>query len=313
MRTRHRGRYWTAVVLALCAVVGGGVLAYLGYRDTASASSAVRGYFEALERGEAATALGFGDVPDGSDVLLTARVLHAQQSIAPIRSVRVRSVHTSGQHGSVAISYTIAFPGNPQQVEDSIPVVRRSGLWRLARSAVGVALSMRTAADRAGVLGHRVPDGDVLMFPGAVPITFDSPYLQLDPAEDYVSFGSSALSVWVDVSASGKTAVQHAVAAGVQACLAAGTHADPGCPLPSERFLPGSLHAELTGPVQGLQVELADGPSGLLDISGTAPARGSYRRLTYANVPVTGQGRVTLQIHAVAYALRPIAIQWVAE
>jgi hypothetical protein len=309
---RRRGWFWTAVVLAAAAVLGGSVIAYRAYRQTASASGAVRGYFAALQRGDAAAALGFGDVPNGPHELLTGAVLRMQQSIAPIRSVHVQRTRTGGDRGSVRVQYTIDFPGTPQVVTNDVAVVRRSGVWRLAKSAVDTELLLPSAGDRADVLGRVVPKGEVLAFPGAAPVQFDTPYLELDPTEDYVSFDTGAsLSVLTRLSDSGRRAVDAALSDALRHCLT-DANPDPRCPLPNDDFVPGSVHGALPSDLGSrMTVDLRAQPAGLIDIIGSVNVRARWTRLTFANVAVAGRGSLSLSITATAYPVPPIRIDWV--
>jgi hypothetical protein len=302
---------WTGVVLAVAAVIGGGLLAWHGYTRTSSAAAAVRAYFAALQRDDAAAALGYGTVPPGPHVLLTSEALKEQQAIAPIRSVRVISSRTRNGTGSVEVEYTIAFPNSPQSVRDTIAVVRRDGAWRLRASAVSTSLVMATAHNRASIAGKAVPDGEVLVFPGALPIRFDSPYLQLDPVQDYVSFGTGqVVSVAVDITRAARDAVVAALASALRSCLTS-QHPDPTCPLPDDRYVPGSIRAPLPSNIgDNLVIDLRSSPSGLLAISGAVTVKATYRRLTYANIAVAGKGSVQLAISATAYAVKPLHLKW---
>ena len=54
---RHRGLYWSAVLLALAALVGGSAFAYRAYEQTSGPDGAVKGYFAALSRSDALTVI----------------------------------------------------------------------------------------------------------------------------------------------------------------------------------------------------------------------------------------------------------------
>ena len=306
-----RRLYWTAAVLAVAAIVGGGLVAWRGYRSSPSVTSVVRSYFAALERGDSAAALGYGDVPDGPHTMLTPAVLAAQRATAPIRSVKVIAAHTRSNMGNVEVDYQLNFPGAPQQVHDTVPLVRRNGRWRLQYTAISTGLVMATAINRASVTGKVVPDGSVLMFPGALPISFDSPYLQLDPVQDYVSFGTgSVVSVAVTVSKAGRDAVIGALTTALRTCLTAPT-VDPRCPLPDDRFVPGTIRAPVPTDVgKDVTISLSGGPSGLLGISGTVSVNATYKKLTYANVAISAKGVIELNVSASAYAVAPLRLTW---
>lgn len=301
--------YWAGVVVGVVALVGGSGLAVLGWAETGGPAGAVRAYFAALARGDAPAALALGDVPPGPHTLLTADVLKAQQRIAPLRRFAITATHRDGNRARVVVRYTLAYPGAPQTINGTVPVHRADGDWRLDRVAIPTSLELDRALHRATIVGAGIPDGDTLVFPGAVPITFDSPYLQLNAAEDSVGFGSRpGTRVYVEVSRAGRTAVTRAVEAALRGCLAGSAGA--GCPLPDERYVPGSIRGRTAGALD-LAITVADGDSGILDARGSATVEASsYQRLTFSNRARRGAGRVKLALHARAYAVAPLRLAW---
>lgn len=307
----RRGLYWAAVLAGVLLLGSGTVLAVRGYEKTGGPDGAVRGYFAALARGDAATALAFGDVPDGPHGLLTADVLRSQQHIAPLRNLTVVATHRTGDRATVSVRYQLLYPGSPQTINSTVPVHRKDDEWRLDRVAVPVSLDLDRALQRASIVGAGIPDGDTLVFPGAVPVTFDTPYLQLNAAEDSVSFGRPPdLHVYVEISPAGTKAVVQAVQDALDACLAG--RGDATCPLPDERYVPGSIRGRLSDRLaDNLTITLDEGPTGLLQIKGEPPVRATtYRKLTFVNRTVTGSGTVVLDMHARAYAVRPLRLVW---
>ncbi len=310
----RRWWYWSSVVLGVLLLVGGGAVTVLGYAETSGPGGAVRGYFGALARGDAADALAFGDVPAGPHTLLTADVLHAQQRIAPLRKFTIVATHRTGATARVSVRYTLAYASGPQTINASVGLHRTGGDWRLDKVAIPTALELDRALHRATIVGAGIPEGDTLIFPGPVPITFDTPYLQLNAAEDSIGFGTPpGTAVYVEVSKAGRAAVIQAVGAALRSCLAGG--ADVRCPLPSERYIPGTLRGSLTEPLAGdLNVTLTDSADGVLDVAGSVPVQASsFRRLTFTNRPVDGRGRIELPLHARAFAVRPLAVAWVRQ
>jgi hypothetical protein len=310
----RRWFYWSGVVLGVLLLVGGGAVAVLGYAETSGPGGAVRGYFAALTRGDAADALAFGDVPAGPHTLLTGDVLRAQQRIAPLRKFSIVATHRSGDKARVSVRYTLAYATGAQTINAGVGLHRSGGDWRLDRVAIPTTLELDRALHRATIVGAGIPEGDTLIFPGAVPITFDTPYLQLNAAEDSIGFGTQPdTEVFVEVSRAGRTAAVGAVGDALRSCLTGG--ADVRCPQPSERYVPGTLRGTLTEPLAGnLTVTLTDSPDGVLDVVGSQPVRASsFRRLTFTNQPVAGRGRVVLPVHARAFAVRPLTVAWVTQ
>lgn len=308
---RHRGLFWSAVGLALIALVGGSLVAYRGYAATSGPDGVVRDYFAALARSDAPAALGLGELPDGPHTLLTSTVLREQQRIAPISDVQVAAVATHGDRASVTVRYRLGFAAGTRPASDVVPVYRRDSVWRLSRTAAGTELRLTQAVERATVAGGPIPDGTVLLFPGAVPIGFDTPYLELDPASAQVGFATNPeTDVLVRVSAAGTAAARAVIGTALRACVSAGSAADPRCPLPSGRCVPGSLRGRLTGSTNTLDVRLEAAPAGVIGISGTVAFRGSYRVLDFDNIASSRSGTAQLQVDATVYAIAPLTLRW---
>ncbi|MCU1657467.1 MAG: hypothetical protein JWO57_2123 [Pseudonocardiales bacterium] len=314
-RRRHRGLYWFAVLLAVAALVGGGVVAYASYAATAGPDGAVKGYLAALARSDAPAALGFGDLPAGPHNLLTSTVLREQQKIAPMRDVHIVSTDRNGPTATVTVRYRLAFASGTQQITDAVTVVSHKGSWRLARTALATQLQLLQASARATIVGAAVPVGPLLLFPGALPIRFDTPYLELDPATSGVRLsGPDQTELTVQVSAAGRTAVDSAVAAGVRSCLGGAPHADPRCPLPSDRSVPGSLRATVPANVaKSLVLSVARDARGVIQVTARLKLAGQYAELDFDNLPVIRKGAVTLSLQAKAFARTPILIDWQAS
>lgn len=299
-------------MLALAATVGGSVVAYNGYERTAGPQGVVRGYFAALARSDAASALGFGELPGGPHNLLSGAVLHEQERIAPISQVHIVGVQQRGAKASVTVRYRLGFASGARQASDVVAVYERGSTWRLARTAIATTLQLGQALDRATILGGAVPDGPTLLFPGAVPLRFDTAYLELDPAHAEVHFDAGAQTqLTAQVSAAGGAAVRAALGRALDGCLTRGAKADPRCPLPSERYVPGSLRGVLAAPIgTDVTVHLLANAAGVIAVEGGASFRGSAQVLDFDDVAVTRTGTVQLQFAATTYATKPLVIQW---
>jgi hypothetical protein len=309
---RGRVGFWTAVVAAAALFGGGLTIAYLGYAATSGPDGAVRGYYAALQRADAPDALAFGTVPKGVHTLLTDSVLAEQRRIAPIRGFTVVSTVQNGNRAIVRVRYTLAFPGGPQPQQDDVRVRHTGGAWHLVRAVLATQLYLPAALQRATIVGAGIPDSTVLMFPGAVPIRYDSPYLELDPATASVSFASSSTTeVTARVSEAGRQAVTGALVDMITKCLSDGPRAGANCPQPETRYVPGTLRGTLVGDTaRGLIIDLEATDVGRLDVSGHVRLRGHYRRLTFSNQPRTKSGRIELSVQATGFAVRPLRLAW---
>lgn len=306
----RRAFFWLGVLLGVVLLGVGAVVGISGYAATGGLDGTVRGYFAALARGDASGALGFGDLPDGSHALLTPTVLREQLRNAALRQVRVGAARQTGERASVPVSYVLAFPGQDVHVHTTVAVHRHAGNWRLDATVVPTQLQVAPAIERMSIVGAAVPTGPTLLFPGALPMHFDTPYLQLDPSIDSVSFDSGAYTtVVLQPTSAARRAFAAALRTGLQRCLAGG--AAPSCPQPDERYVPGSLRGTVQGALQNLTVSL-DGtdPVGTLLATGDATVHGSYRRLNFDNVAVAHSGTIDLPVRATAYAVAPLTIRW---
>jgi hypothetical protein len=305
----RRWLYWLWIVAAVALLAGGAVVGIRGYAKTAGADGVVRGYFAALARSDAADALAFGDIPAGPHTLLTATVLREQQRIAPLRDYSVGVVRRSGDSATVEVTYTLDFDARAITDTDTVRLHRNSAGWRLDRVAIPTELESSTARDRQSIVGAGIPAGPTLLFPGALPVGLDTPYLELDPERDRISFDAlPQTTIYVDVSAAGRNAATAAARAKLLRCLA--DRPDATCPLPNERYVPGSIHGTLTGGLKDVSVELAPDRIGTLRVHARATVSGSYARLDFRNQRIDGRGLVDVEVNAVAYAVAPLALRW---
>jgi hypothetical protein len=301
-RRRPRRGLWLATLVALLALVGGVVVAVTSYLSVPGPDGVVQDYFAALAGGDATSALGYGDVPSGDRSFLTAAVLQDQLAAAPITSVQVSPM----AQGSVPVTYRLAGVA----ISDSVPVLKRSGSWRLRASAVHTSVSLAAAGQRAIFAGASVPTGQPLLFPGALPVRFDSPVLLVPAGSAVVRFaGSSTEAVAVQVSVAGQRAITTAMVTTLTSCITSATPA-AACPVPSGtgiRAVPESLRGKVTGsPV--VHVSVAPQADGKLSITGQVEVDGSYQSIDYENQASTKTGQLDVSFTAHSYAGDPTKI-----
>lgn len=301
----RRAGYWSAVVLAVAALFGGSLYAYVAYRETSGPDGTVRGYFAALERGDASAALGFGDVPAGPTGFLTDEVLAEQESIAPMHDAQIVGVAESGDTAKVDFSYRLQFATGDRRIDGALNVVRRDSGWRLVSAVVSTRIHIQQAVDRLNFAGTTAPDGRVLMFPGALPIRFDTHLLRVDPTTDAVGFGTRNLDVRIEPTSGARRTMAARLRRSLHGCATGSTAA---CPLPSPSTVPGSLLGRIAA--VRCSYHVTSEASGAISISGSAFFVGRYRTLTYDNVLQTHRGRLALPIQAIAYPVAPLAIQF---
>jgi hypothetical protein len=309
---RHRGMFWVAVLAALAALVGGGVVAVTAYLGASSPDAVAKAYFRALGRGDAPGALAMGTVPPGPRTFLTSDALRAADQIGKLTDVTVLSVAQDDGKAQVTVQYQLRFRPDPVVVNDTVHLTRHGHTWRLDETAVETTLDPQVAGRRLTLAGAAVPSGTVLVFPGALPMTVDTPNLDISDRVVHLD-GFVPSNVEPELSEVGRQAVVAAVASAVQACLDAKRVAP--CPSPNDdRAIPGSTRGKLPRDVGAkLDVTVADGPDGRIDVSGTVTVRGRYQRLDFDNLPVTRSGNIVLAVNAHCYATGPSKLAWDAS
>jgi hypothetical protein len=310
---RHRLVFWIAVGLALAATGGGGALAYDAYAKETAPERVVLDYFGAIAAGDAAAALAYGDLPEGESDLLTAEVLAAQLAIAPITAITVDVPAASGKTVSAQVSYQLGFPSGAQTVEDTIPLERAGRTWRLATVAVPVTMRVTNGANRATLAEADVPVGQHLLFPGALPIAFDTANLGLEDDTRVVRFAQVGdLEEAAELTEAGMAAVSAALDAAFEACLDGTAEAPTLCPLPTDaRAVPGSLSGTITSPASAdLLIETQAGNDGLVRITGEVTVTGEYQQLDFNNQHVVKTGDLVVEVRAACYVTSPEMIIW---
>jgi hypothetical protein len=307
--SRRRGLFWAGVLAAVAALVVGGIVTIGAWVSESAPATAAVAYFHALGRGDAAGALGLGDVPPGEHGYLTSEVLQASLQVARISDVHVLSVDRSGRTARVTVQYQLSYPDGPALVTDAVNTERRGRTWRLTKTAVPVTLRAATAKSRMSIAGSAIPARTVLLFPGPLPLTLDTPNLTLGPLVVHLN-GAVPPPIQPAVSPAGKRAVGQAVADAIRACLNA---RNPGpCPMPADsQAVPGSVRGAVTGDLANqLSIDLQPGAAGLLHVTGTVDVSGSYQRLDFNNLPQHKTGMVRLSIDASCYVNQPNRIVW---
>jgi hypothetical protein len=290
--------------MALLVTVAGALIAVSGSGSTARGPAAVvLRYFADLQRGDAAAAVAAGRLPAGRRTFLTDQVLAEQQGIAVIRSVAVTHLTQRGRHAVVRVRYGLG----PRTVHAAIRLHQRDGRWLLDRVAVPVIVHVAPARNRAVLAGRPVPDGPVLLFPGAVPVTFDTAFVTSDAAS--VGFASAPdIRVRAGVSRRGRHAAVAALEQALRDCLVTPA---PDCPQPEGRVVPGTVRSGLLSQPRGhVRVTLAPSPAGVVDLRERVRAQLQFHRLDFRDRPHSVSGTFALLMHARAYATAPLHVVW---
>jgi hypothetical protein len=311
MTTGGRGGYWTAVAAAAAVLAAGIVLVVRSAGSPSGPDGVVRAYFAALSRADAPAALALAVPPSGPHAFLTSDVRRIQQNLAPLRDFSVDAVDGTGNARTVSYSYELEFAGGPVAVSGDVRVVQRTGDWRLASAAVPVRMELDAASSRATLAGAAVPEGTVDLFPGAVPVRFDTPALRLDGSN--VTFGRrGTLTLDVAVSDSERSAVRTALVDHLRSCFPSGAASAASCPLPDDpRIVPGSLRGTIElADLAHLDYEVESLASGPIGVDGTVGFQGRYARLDDNNIAQVHSGRLQVQIRATTPSVGPVRLQY---
>lgn len=305
----RRALYWAAVLLSLAALVGGGGYAYVGRRPSPGPTEAVTAYLLALARSDAPAALALGVVPPGPHDLLTSAVLAEQEHLAPLRDVQATEVARRAGIAVVRYSYSLRFSSGSQHVTGTLRVQHVGSAWRLERTAVTTTIRIRQGADRVALAGSVLPHGPTLLFPGALPVRVDTPYLRMEPRSPAVRFGAGATSeLALQLTTAARAALTRAVITGLRGCVSGGSAA-PGCPLPSSRVVPGSLRGRIVA-TDRLRFRVDRTAAAMITVTGTVTFHGRYQYLDYVNVAHSGTGRLPLRVNVSSYPVAPLTIDF---
>lgn len=299
---------WFAVAMSVLLVLAGVTVALGAYLADAQPETVVRAYFAALQRGDAAAALGYGNPPSAARDLLTPTVLAAQNAVGPIEDVVVRHVRRTGDVARVDVGYTVALRTGPVRVTDTVPVVRSGHGWRLVRPAVLTTIYPADGSELASYAGAAVPNGPHWLFPGAVPVTYSTPNLVLARDSRVVRLADSGyLAVAAVVSPAGRRAIGAAVTAALRACLGNRSATEALCPVPDPAAVPGSLRGRVRG-VAAVRLTVRSG-DGLVGIRADVPVVATYQELDRNNIASPRAAR-TARVSAFCYVTRPGTVWW---
>lgn len=297
-------------LVAVLALVGGIAFAVTALTKVTSPRSTVADYFAALRRADAPGALSLGPRLSGDTRLLTSAVLREQQQLGPISGVRVGDTTENGSRATVAVSYSVGGVA-PTTRNETVVLHRKGNGWELDRSSSLVRVHLRNAAHRTTLAGSAVPSTPVHVFPGVLPLRFDTAALQLDPKAPTITLSADAdLNVAVVLSAAGRRALAAQLDSAVAACL----RKPAPCLLEATatRTVPGSLRGTVSAPPSAdpPQLVLSTDADGLVRASGTFKADAQWTVLDFENQPEQRHGTVSVDYRARLFVSEPGTIVW---
>jgi hypothetical protein len=228
-----------AVLVAIVLVItlaGGG-----GDRAGGSAGDAVKGYLEALARGDAETALSYGiDQPPATE-FLTADILKKQVLQWPIRNIRILHDNSGAPGAALSMAHVHVVATFGDQTSDATLHLRMDyNRWKLASAAIkftpGLGASMGNAAAKTvTIFGKPIADSTVYVFPGWIDTGTTNPYMTVTVPPLLLDQFTMAAPFWVHptfaLSDNGRDAVRAQLAATMANCQRSNLLAPPGCPV----------------------------------------------------------------------------------
>jgi hypothetical protein len=222
------------VVIVLVITLAGGNTSGGG----GSAADAVKGYLDALSRGDAEAALSYSDDQPASKDFLTSDILKKQIAKWPITNIRILSDDSGA--GSLGMGQVHVAANFGTKVSDAtVSVKRNNKRWYLASAAIklrptpGVAVN---GADKTLTFFNKpVGDDTTYVFPGYVDIGSNDPYLGVK-AKPLLLDSLTSYTPWVHAEFSlndaGSKAVTDALVSGFAACQKSSLLKPPApCPL----------------------------------------------------------------------------------
>ncbi len=215
------------VVIALVAawtLLGGGAAS--GPDSAANAGDAVKGYLEALSRGDAKGALAYSDDQPASKDLLTDDVLKQQIAKWPITNIRILSddsTNSSIGYGQVHVAANFG----DKTSDVTMSVKKTDGKWRLGHAAIKLTADYGTGRNEAAktltIFDKAVSDGTAYVFPGYLDFGTSNQYLKVEAKPvllDQLTMGStgSPLQATYTVTDAAKTAIMAQVKTVTDAC-----------------------------------------------------------------------------------------------
>ncbi|MBN9634931.1 MAG: DUF4878 domain-containing protein, partial [Actinobacteria bacterium] len=238
-----------AAVVVVLVVLGGGVYYVYdsfgsgGSSGSSSASEVVKGYLEALSRGDADTALSFSGDQPASKEFLSSDVLKKQIAEWPVSDIRILNEDkTMASIGRADVHVAAKF--GDKNSDATINVKKDGDKWQLAHAAVKLDLSSLSSSDNAArktmtVFGKEISEESAIyVFPGFLDLGSTSPYvsvtnskpLLLDAIEGYSA--SSYLQPKFALNDDGTKTIAKLLSAAYGSCSASRSLVPPSpCPV----------------------------------------------------------------------------------
>ena len=205
-----------------------------------SAGDVVKGYLEALARGDAEAALSYSDDQPGSKDLLTDDILKKQIAKWPITDIRILNDDSSAAVIGRAQVHVVATFGT--KTSDATLQLKKSGdKWRLGVAAIKLSAtpggSSNEAAQTMTLFDKPAGEGTVYVFPGYLEVGSSNEYLDVkmdDPLllDQLSSYSSPWLQTDITLNDAGNDAIMDELKSDLAACRQSHSASPPDpCPV----------------------------------------------------------------------------------
>lgn len=237
------------VVVVVVAIVV--AVSFTGDDKNQSGGDTVKGYLDALARGDAAAALSYSADQPGSKDLMTDEILRQQTDKWPITNVRILDDDSGHGIGFGRVHVAAKFGDNESDVTLS---VKKSGkAWKLDHAAIKVD-SSSSGVDNAALgtltfFGRSVGTSPVYVFPGYVDAASSNPNVNVKLKKPFLldllaSSGSYFSSAEFSLSDTGLTDTMSAVSSVLTGCTRSNQLRPPNCP--QHAFDPDAVDGTVT-------------------------------------------------------------------
>lgn len=218
----------------LLVIVGVIIVVNVSGGSKSSAGDAMRGYLEALARGDAKAALSFSNDEPGEKEFLTDEILKKQIEHSPITDIKI--LNDDSSYGMARVHVSAKFG---DKVSDETISMKKSGNdWKLDNAAIKIEPKSYGVNDDANktltLFGKPVADHTTYVFPGWQDWGSSNDNLEVTSEPmllnglGYFSFSSAKIDF--KLSESGTKSVKNAIVAAIQACVASTDLEPTGCP-----------------------------------------------------------------------------------
>lgn len=226
------------VIVGAFTLFGGG-----GGSGASSPSAAVKGYLEALARGDAEAALSDGADQPASKELLTDDILKKQVEKMPISNVRILGDNASDASGMGQVHVTVSF--GDQSSDSTLAVKKADGRWKLDAAAVRLDFTRFTATNQAmetlTAFGKPVGKSVAYVFPGWIDWGSSNKNISAKGKpvllESLASSAGAAVLPTLSVSEAGRADIIAAVKQRLDTCAQSKSLMPEQCP--QKMFMPG--------------------------------------------------------------------------